>query len=209
MSEKNINAILYDEMDAFQDSSYESFKDLKTAYDGAYDMEYTGKLQQVNGYIICEKVIEQQLLKSQQNNKLQYIAKTKGLFGEGIYLYEGNYPLLLDRAGKSVVSGFQNPVVLGIKVQLGHCLDLLERDKQYMIQHIYTELNKGNARINITDTDVINELNKQVKATYMSFRWLDTDNKPMYKNSTFLGCNIRLCIKDTRCIVGYFEPKHT
>ena len=119
-----------------------------------------------------------------------------------------------------------NPFVLGAIIDLRHCLDLLDStglakvaEAHALVKASYATLDKplpanigGNDKaIRILDCLVINSLHDYRKTEklveYDSVRAAFPEGEELYADAGFKSKNhIQLCIRDKRCIKGYFRP---
>jgi hypothetical protein len=129
------------------------------------------------------------------------------------------------KEGKSIVV---EPAVLGVVIDLGHCLDLLDseylkilkKSHQFLCetQSRYKKkipkniLLEGELMIKNLDCAVIqttHELNKQLKKTaFDSVRGVFLEGIDLYENAGFKEKNhIQIAIRNPNCIKGYFMPR--
>lgn len=162
---------------------------------------------------------EDQLIVS--NNKYDWL-------GEGIYFWENDYNRALDFA---IETKKHSPFVIGAAIHLGYCLDLTQKSGIEIVKNAYDSLledtikfstiNKEGNRGGITgdlplrylDCAVIraihqfNDENNIMQ--YDSVKAAFWEGEPLYNTAGFRKKNhIQLCIRNSRCILGYFLPRN-
>lgn len=147
--------------------------------------------------------------------------------GNGIYLWENSYQRALDWARHS--KKIKEPAVLGVIVDLGHCLNLADYGSSEILRRGYEILKIKNQIANApmpqnrnipNNTDLllrdldcaviqqIHEYHKEAKLPmYDSVRGVFIEGGEAYPGSGFREkTHVQLCIVNMNCIKGYFRP---
>jgi hypothetical protein len=151
--------------------------------------------------------------------------------GTGYYFWECNYARALDFAthppGKKQII---KPAVLGAVIELGHCLDLMDKEHIHLVKDSFYSLsafsimtNKQmpiNRNIGPSSDFLLRELDCAVienlhlqrasrnKKAFDSVRGLFVEGHPVYEGAGFHDKNhIQLCIRNPNCIKGFFKPR--
>lgn len=178
------------------------------------------------GFHGCDKEVGEALLSGQKSHLLPS-EKAYDWLGHGIYFWEGNPSRALAWAKERHATGkIANPFVLGAIIDLRHCLDLFDQAALTEVQLAYRTLERSAELLakplpkNVGDTPdkagrkldcaVINLLHtlrkNQGHEAYASVRGPFLEGEPLYPGAGFRSQNhIQLCIRDTKCIKGYFR----
>jgi len=181
--------------------------------------------KKVRDKIICEKGV---ILKKSENDY--------DWLGHGIYFWENNHERALqfaqelkDNPPKGKENLITEPAVLGVVIDLGHCLDLLDSKYLDVLKVSYDFLcessNKHNLKIpkNIASStgdllvrkldcaviETAHTLNKMLnKQEYDSVRGVFFEGNDLYENAGFKEKNhIQIAIRNQNCIKGFFIPR--
>jgi hypothetical protein len=180
------------------------------------------------GFHGCDQSIYDEIIKN--NTKLVPSENTYDWLGHGIYFWENNlkraweWALIRQKAGK-----IQKAAVIGVVLDLGYCLNLIESDSLQIVKSGYEILCKSYENSNkplpknrpiknsvdllLRDLDcaVIETIHAFNSATnekpYDSIRAVFMEGNELYPNSGFREKNhIQICIRNPNCIKGYFAP---
>lgn len=151
--------------------------------------------------------------------------------GYGFYFWQSNYERALEFAtyppGKRKI---KNPAVLGAVLNLGNCLDLIDKKHINNVQESYKTLqdttvtentklpknsNSKNSKdylLRELDCSVIENVHKTLKALnappFDSTRGVFIEGSPIYQNAGFHEkTHIQICIRNPNCIKGFFIPR--
>lgn len=172
---------------------------------------------------VARKVIAKKAQLRLSENKYDWL-------GSGIYFWENSPERALEWATLlKKRKRIKRPAVIGAVLDLGQCLDLLDRSNVRLVRLAYEELVaasqqtgaplptnrplKNSADLLLRDLDcaVINTLH-QVNVNrgfplYDSVRAVFVEGEPVYSSSGFHERNhIQICVRNLDCIKGYFFP---
>jgi hypothetical protein len=176
------------------------------------------------GFHGCNKEVYDGVTKKQR--RLKPSNNSYDWLGSGIYFWENSYSRAFDWAKARYGD---NGAVIGAVVDLGYCLNLTDYENSGIVHKGYDSLKeyiqmtksqmpknknaKGNDDWLIRDLDcaVINQihiLNEKIGLEpFDSVRGIFTEGKPIYPGAGFREkTHIQLCIRNPRCIKGYFSP---
>ncbi len=151
--------------------------------------------------MIIEKSIAKDVMNAQARGERYTLSKGVGLLGVGIYVYEGNYPLLLNNLKLNKGNMYQDPVILGIEVELRNCLDLLEVDNCNRLGKAFKSIKDKKG---IRTEEVINK----AAVNYDTVRGLQVGEE-LIKGSGLHKSIIKVCIRNSECISKFFIPEHS
>jgi hypothetical protein len=150
--------------------------------------------------------------------------------GSGVYFWENSPERALEWAdllkGRRKV---KRPAVVGAVIDLGRCLNLLDRQHLKAVRQAYEQLAaasgaagvplprnkplKGSRDLLLRDLDcaAINTLHSLTAEArlpdYDTVRAAFVEGEPLYENSGFFERNhIQVCVRNLACIKGYFFP---
>jgi hypothetical protein len=155
--------------------------------------------------------------------------------GNGIYFWESSparaleYALLSMQRPSPKQGKIRKPAVIGAVIDLGFCLDLLDPQFFDMVRVGYGMLKKSMALSNVPmpanrklrggtdeilrdlDCSVINTIHEYRRdnglSSFDSVRAAFTEGDPLYEGAHFHDKNhIQICVRNVRCIKGYFHP---
>lgn len=152
--------------------------------------------------------------------------------GDGIYFWEHNaqrayeYAVELVSRPRNRRQRVRNPAVVGAVVDLGFCLNLLDSRYLQMLRAAYDKLvqlssgtglplprNAGGAGLlsRKLDCAVVQALHQmradEGEPPFETVRAAFVEGTPLYENAGFASKNhIQICVRETRCIKGYFRP---
>lgn len=195
---------------------------------------YSKRSGLIIGFHGCDKELRDEIVSTQgvvlspSKNKYDWL-------GNGIYFWENNKERALqfvedlkENPPKGKENLIKDPAVLGVVLDLGFCLDLLDSEYLKVLKASYDFLCKSNEKYekkipeNITkngelllrnlDCAVIETthlLNKELgKDAYDSVRGVFLEGSDLYKNAGFKEKNhIQIAIRNPNCIKGYFIPR--
>ena len=194
---------------------------------------YSARSGLILGFHGCDASLIPQLLDGR--TKLKDSTNKYDWLGHGVYLWD-NSPsralafaeFLRDHPGKSKNS-IKDPAVIGVVLNLGYCLDLLDYENLGMVKQAHellctsTESSGLNLPINKPagggkdlifrelDCAVIETLhqfrkNEKMRA-FDSVRGMFSEGDALYDNAGFREKDhIQICIRNPNCIKGYFRP---
>ena len=150
--------------------------------------------------------------------------------GEGVYFWEGDAFRAWEWADWKVGRGdFEAPFVLGVKIELGRCLDLMNREDHILLAQAYESLVKylrergvaipRNEKAHSNDRDyllsyldcaVINYLHAFLRRSYRkpfeTVRGVFTEGKRVYPGARFRDrTHIQIAVRDTGLIHDSYE----
>lgn len=193
---------------------------------------YNSRSGLVLGFHGCDEVVREKVLLA----KMELIPSSNDYdwLGNGIYFWENNSERALHFAKERATrknSKIKIPAVLGAVIDLGYCLDLMDKRNIDLVKNSYESLIKSFEKANLPlpknhtpfdhpdkkdllmrslDCAVINYLNYEQDKTkkFESVRGLFPEGKPLYENAGFREKDhIQICIRDIKCIKGYFLPR--
>jgi hypothetical protein len=179
----------------------------------------------VVGFHGCDAEIGEGVL-SGRIKHLTYSREKWDWLGHGIYFWEGNPQRALEWAKQRQAQGkIDTPFVIGAIIDLKHCLDLLDSSGLQQVKDAHRTLADGYAKIGkplpkntgrdkaarMLDCLVMNSLHDYLQSSgqpeYDSVRAMFPEGDELYPDAGFKDKNhIQLCIRDKRCIKGYFRP---
>jgi len=178
---------------------------------------------------ICEKIINDQSMLRDSDKDYNWL-------GTGMYFWENNPGRALHFAqelnlhpqkGKALI---KEPAVLGAVIDLGFCLDLLEKEFIELVRQSYDTLTTSYGMLDLKlpenrqvgdskdlllrklDCAVIENLHLYRKRRKLrpfdSARGLFREGDPLYPTAGFYEkSHIQLCIRNHNCIKGFFLPR--
>lgn len=181
----------------------------------------------VIGFHSCDREVGLRVLNGEED--LFSSRNTWDWLGEGIYFWEQNPGRALEYATESSENKqfnrkrIKTPFVLGVIIDLGVCLNLLERKSLEILsasysglEKLYSELknpmpeNKGNNRkLDCAVIQYIHESNKQAKGlNYDTVRCAFPEGEKTFPGSSISSrLHLQVCVRNPECIKGYFLPR--
>ncbi len=183
----------------------------------------------VLGFHGCDKKVGEQLLQG----KTQHLRPSKNDYdwlGHGIYFWEDNPQRALEFAeensngSKTSRGKIKKPFVVGAVIDLRHCLNLIDSSALQQLADSYEILKATKAHIGATvpkntkdlggrflDCAVIQTIHDFREdvghPAYESVRGVFWEGEDIYPGAGFKQKNhIQICVRDLRCIKGYFRP---
>lgn len=150
--------------------------------------------------------------------------------GSGIYFWENSPERAMDWATLlRKRKRLRRPAVVGAVIDLGNCLNLLDRQYLKVVRAAYENLAEasrkagtplprneplltgGDLLLRNLDCATINTVHKMREesglAPYDTVRAAFIEGAPLYESSGFSEYNhIQICVRSIRCIKGYFLP---
>jgi len=177
------------------------------------------------GFHGCEKRIAMKVVNGEQD--LKRSINSYDWLGNGIYFWENDYQRALEYAKEL---NFKEPFVLGSILNLGYCLDLISRQGVNILKNSYDNLLKESIKISITNKkgnrggingdlllrfldcavlEALHEFNETMEIRqYDSVKAAFWEGEELYPTAGFREKNhIQICIRDSKCILGYFLPR--
>lgn len=185
----------------------------------------------VLGFHGCDEKTKENLLLKKTTLKLS--KNEYDWLGSGIYFWENDSERALSYAKelsknpkRSKKANIENPAVVGAIIDLGHCLNLFEKENLELVKTTYNtlvKLSKNNNKplpenklgddllLRNLDCAVINVLHQLIKEKNLepfdSVRAPFWEGERLYPNAGFREKNhIQICIRNPKCIKGYFDP---
>ena len=186
----------------------------------------------VLGYHGCDREFGENILAG--HTELHSSTNDYDWLGSGIYLWENDSVRALDWAkkvqkhGKMSRSVMSEPFVLGVIVEMDHCLDLLQAQSIALVKEAYHALkqahdqagqrlpqnsrHQGELALRRLDCAVIRYLHQfRLEAGLQPFdtiRAAFPEGHQLYPGAGFQErTHIQLCIRQPRNIIGYFRVK--
>ncbi|HSZ59272.1 MAG TPA: hypothetical protein VK797_26760 [Tepidisphaeraceae bacterium] len=150
--------------------------------------------------------------------------------GSGIYFWENSPERAMEWATLlRIRKRLRRPAVVGAVIDLGNCLNLLDRQYLKVVRAAYENLAEasgkagtplprneplrtgGDLLLRNLDCATINTVHKMREesglAPYDTVRAAFIEGAPLYESSGFSEYNhIQICVRSIRCIKGYFLP---
>lgn len=179
----------------------------------------------VIGFHGCSKEVGLKAIRGEE--ELTFSKNKYDWLGSGVYFWENDADRALEFAEEN---NKIEPFVIGAIIYLGHCLDLTQRRGAEIIKHAYENIldeaikssteNKpgwfgginGDLPLRRLDCAVIESIhdfnNKYNIQEYDSVKAAFWEGKELYSTAGFREKNhIQICIRNPKCILGYFLPK--
>lgn len=174
---------------------------------------------------VAERVFSGRATLRESNNDYDWL-------GPGIYFWEHNakraYEFACDIVKRPHPSGqkIKKPAVVGAIIDLGYCLNLLDSRFIELVKEAHKDYSRAmeavgqslpentggkNLPVRKLDCAVIRTLHQvredQKEDPFDTVRAAFFEGKPLYDNAGFAAqSHIQVCVRDPRCIVGYFRP---
>jgi hypothetical protein len=195
---------------------------------------YPAKPGLIIGFHGCDRTVRDAIVNSQSmlyesNNDYDWL-------GNGMYFWENNQKRAFDfiqnlfsnpRQGKIPI---KDPAVLGAVIDLGFCLDLMDKEFIELVKQSYDTLAASFKQVNLRLTEnaplgkskdlllrkldcaVIENLHlyrkRQKTRPFDSARGVFIEGDPIYHTAGFYEkSHIQLCIRNPNCIKGFFIPR--
>jgi hypothetical protein len=186
----------------------------------------------VIGYHGCDAALAADVLSGKTRLKLS--ANLYDWLGGGIYFWEHGPQRALEWAteqGRLSGTKVETPSVLGARINLGMCLDLLDTANTELLRRWYVEFRitvrqegtcmphnrdapgsrRGDKVLRFRDCAVIdytlNDLAEGQHVKYQTVRGVFLEGKPAFPGSKIaLKSHIQIAVKDPACIVEFFRP---
>ena len=194
---------------------------------------YSKKTSLLIGFHGCDKRTRDEVL---NGGSLNPSLNSYDWLGNGIYFWESDPQRALEwaqQAAKRESSSVEEPAVLGAVIDLGNCLDLMNRQSIPILRYGYEWLKKSyeksgdslpvnrNVKNNEDylyrdlDCAVIEKIHETIRQNpdlglmpYDSVRGLFLEGKNVYEGACFKEkTHLQLCIVNPNCIKGYFYPR--
>lgn len=195
---------------------------------------YSKRSGLILGFHGCDKKLRDNIV-SKQGVVLNPSENKYDWLGNGIYFWENNKERALQFAielkenpPKGKENLIEEPAVLGVVLDLGFCLDLLDSEYLKILKISYDFLCESSIKYNknipanlmrdgelllrdldcavIETTHLINK--KLGKDDYDSVRGVFFEGNDLYENAGFKEKNhIQIAIRNPNCIKGYFIPR--
>lgn len=179
------------------------------------------------GFHGCDKEVGEAILSGKERH-LKRSEQAWDWLGSGIYFWEGNLTRAQEWAeGRKAQGKIKEAFVIGAIIDLGHCLDLFDREAIFQVQAAHELLtlsmkgaglpmpvNGGRTpdRLNRElDCMVLNSLHSyrvdKKQPYYDSVRGPFLERDPIYEGAGFHShTHIQICVRNEHCIKGYFRP---
>ncbi|MBC5836729.1 hypothetical protein [Flavobacterium muglaense] len=196
---------------------------------------YSRRTGLILGFHGCDKEIRDRIV-SEKGFILKPSENIYDWLGNGVYFWENNHERalkfaqeLMENPPKGKENLIKEPAVLGVIIDLGYCLDLMDSKFLEILKISYNFLckshqdydtklpvnvrnEKGELLRRNLDCAVIqsvHELNKKMnKPDYDSVRGVFFEGDDLYANAGFKEKNhIQIAIRNQNCIKGFFIPR--
>lgn len=176
----------------------------------------------VLAYHGCDRSIINDVLIGKQD--LRVSRNNYDWLGNGTYCWEDSYQRAFQWATQS--KRIEDPGVIGMVINLGHCLNLLDVEHLETVRVAYHTLEKTTAQAGTLlpmnrgrafkerklDCAVIETLHQMREdenlEPYQTVRGFFVEGEALYEGAGLRNQDhIQLCVRDTDCIVGYFLPR--
>jgi hypothetical protein len=195
---------------------------------------YPAKPGLLIGFHGCDKAVRDKIVNSQS---MLYESKNDyDWLGSGMYFWENNKQRAFDFAHNLFLNPqkgrvpIREPAVLGAAIDLGFCLDLLDKEFIELLKQSYDTLAASYRQLSLVlpentplrksedlllrklDCAVIENLHlyrkRQKKRPFDSTRGIFIEGDPIYHTAGFYEkSHIQLCIRNPNCIKGFFIPR--
>lgn len=194
-------------------------------------MMYSTKYSLILAFHGCDQSVRDAII----NNKdsLKPSTNEYDWLGNGIYFWENDpkrameYARILQENPGRCSSVIITPAVLGAVIDLGYCLDLLNRSNLDLLEQNYRILKMGVdgnipenksvveygdlliRELDCAVLEITHALNdKEGLPAYDSVRGVFWEGDDLYPNAGFKKLNhIQICIRNPNCIKGFFIPR--
>ena len=185
----------------------------------------------VTGYHGCDAAVAARALAGAA--RLNLSRNAYDWLGEGIYFWEHGPQRALEWAVEQAnLSGakIKEPAVLGAKINLGECLDLLDTANTRLLGYWYVEFRRfvqqkraripenrdapgsrrGDRVLRFRDRAVIDYTVSRISdvegISYQTVRGVFLEGEPAFPGSKIaLKSHIQIAVRDSACILGFFE----
>lgn len=186
----------------------------------------------VYGFHGCDQKVKDGILKN--GNFFESSTNAYDWLGSGVYFWENDEQRAMEFAidakehPKQTKGSIEHPAVIGAVIDLGYCLNLLNRHFIDLIQianQLYIESTKINGGVILEnkgplpdrkgryrDCAVINNLhtvleNKKLRP-FDTVRSVFFEGNPVYDNAGFYErTHIQICVRNPNCIKAVFDPR--
>lgn len=184
----------------------------------------------VLGYHGCDRKLAERVLLGKESLRISH--NDYDWLGDGIYFWEHNAQRAFDFAAEVAArrprSGqkINKPAVIGAIIDLGFCLNLLDSGFIELVGAAHSQLVRSAAESGIDlprntggedllkrnlDCAVLRTLHQAREEAgeqpFETIRAAFIEGERLYNNAGFSAKNhIQICVRDTRCIKGYFRP---
>jgi hypothetical protein len=155
--------------------------------------------------------------------------------GSGIYFWEASLTRARQYVRTSMIrpspkqGAIREPAVIGAVIELGHCLDMLDTKYFDIVRDAFELLKQTTTRfgrplpvnrplgksidtiLRDLDCSVINLVHQHRNENHLqpfdSVRAAFVEGRPLYEGASFYDLNhIQICVRNPKCIKGYFRP---
>ena len=188
----------------------------------------------VLGYHGCDEKVADAVISGEESH-LRVSENAHDWLGHGIYFWENDPKRALEWAEEKAQGNYsgstviETPAVVGAVIDLGYCLNLMERSSIELLRDTYELLeifgipgqedlpeNSGGSdrlrrELDCTVLNMVHEIREQYEKgakAFDSVRALFSEGKPIYPEAGFMEkTHVQVCVRDVGCIKGYFHPK--
>jgi len=181
----------------------------------------------VLGFHGCDSAVAEEIFAGRQ--KLRVSENKYDWLGTGVYFWEQNPRRAFEWAKEQQArSRIKIPAVVGAIIEPGYCMNLLDASFIEIVKNAYETLqlvenergrplpqNKpisggSDLLLRELDCEVINTVHEHRKLQglrpFESVRGVFVEGAPLYENAGFFAkSHIQICVRDPRCIKGYFR----
>ena len=182
------------------------------------------------GYHGCDRKLAERVFSGKSS--LAFSHNDYDWLGDGIYFWEHNAQRAFEFAAEVAArphpsrQTIKSPAVIGAVIDLGLCLNLLDSRSIATVRSAYDELvesfaaagrplprNTGGDDLfrRHLDCAVVRAMHQtredNGKPAFQTIRAAFVEGGPLYENAGFAAkSHIQVCVRDLRCIKGYFRP---
>jgi hypothetical protein len=196
---------------------------------------YSRRSGLILGFHGCDKDVRDKIV-CEKGEILRPSENAWDWLGHGVYFWENNHERALkfaqdlkDNPTKGKENLIKEPAVLGVIIDLGYCLDLLDSKFLEVLKVGYDLLCKSHENwgsklpVNIVNEEgellrrnldcaviqTVHQMNKNLNKTqYDSVRGVFFEGNDLYENAGFKEKNhIQIAIRNQNCIKGFFIPR--
>lgn len=199
---------------------------MATAHPDGADYEYQPSF--ILGFHGCDRTVGEAVLSGAEPD-LKPSEKAYDWLGSGIYFWEGNLARAWAWADQRKGEGkIRTPFVLGAIIDLRHCLDLFNSESMQQVRIAHVSLtqvmsaagqkmptnvgktpDKAGRMLDCAVMNALHGFRKNLgQEEYDSVRGPFLEGEPIYAGAGFRSeSHIQICVRNVRCVKGYFRPK--
>lgn len=196
---------------------------------------YSKRSGLILGFHGCDKAVRDKIV-CEKGEIIKPSENVWDWLGHGVYFWENNHERALkfaedlkDNPPKGKENLIKEPAVLGVIIDLGYCLDLLDSKFLDILKIGYNLLCESHTKfgnnipknvisekgellrrnLDCAVIQTVHEMNKKLnKPEYDSVRGVFFEGSDLYENAGFKEKNhIQIAIRNQNCIKGFFIPR--